>query len=841
MDAKREVERIRKEVESAKGTHIWSDYINALNLISEVVFTRSSGFILEFIQNAEDAGIDTHVSGVFKIQLNKDKVSIQHNGTPFSADDVIAVSGIRSSKKPERGTLGYLGIGFKSVFKVTDCPRIYSGDFRFKFDRTEWAEPAEAPWHVIPIWVQDAGQSSNGTLTTFDIPLREEQLYSELREEISSIRTELFLFLKWLKRIEITDEPSGKKWTLENLGEDDDGISTVRQDSRKQRFKFFRRTLGVPDWVKKDRLTQQYRANVTQREIAIAFALDDEGNLDPSLAGAMYGGVYSFIPLGEASSGAKFPIQADFLVQPGRDAINYEAPWNHWLVGEVAHLCEEAIELFKHNPVWKFQFLPAFDFKKNVGQESYEKLFGPKLVEPVEQFLKSDACVPTYHGGWTSLKNAARLAEDKKARDELVKSGILSTQELATVLGNQDGLVLIDSRVKEGEAYPITAIDRRGLLRNKEFLHSKARGPGTAAWFRSLYCWLADNPVRIITQYNSEYRVGYEEYRAQWYAKDGRTYRERLEAYHDYEFVLAADKQLHRGGSVYIPELGSTDPLFEDLANSLQTTQPILHPSILGDARNREERTKIRNLLTGRAGVQTLDAKRVCQDAVLPRIRTSAPKPTSGDLLRLTNLCIKHVKPEEIPFDTELWVLTKRAGVRPAKEVVFGTAYLTGQDWESSRHYVPGVTFLSPRYLPKDSLLNITGDRRDFFKRGGVKDAPNNGVEDFGIHFTIKELKASGGWVRRVDKRNFGYDLQARKKSGERMRVEVKGQSHDVDVELTGNEAASADKHRNEFYLAVVSGIPNNAALYLLNDPALVGKKDKLLVEVSSWRSHKWP
>jgi hypothetical protein len=32
-------------------------------------------------------------------------------------------------KRPELGTIGYLGIGFKSVFKITDSPHIFSGRF----------------------------------------------------------------------------------------------------------------------------------------------------------------------------------------------------------------------------------------------------------------------------------------------------------------------------------------------------------------------------------------------------------------------------------------------------------------------------------------------------------------------------------------------------------------------------------------------------------------------------------------------------------------------------------------------------------------------------------------
>lgn len=130
------VDKIRKGIEAARGTHIWDDYVNALRLISQVVFTRSTGFILELIQNAEDSGLDLTETGNYEIRVNRQRVKICHNGRPFNENDVKTISGIRSSKKPERGFLGYLGIGFKSVLKITDRPEIYSNGFQFKFDRT---------------------------------------------------------------------------------------------------------------------------------------------------------------------------------------------------------------------------------------------------------------------------------------------------------------------------------------------------------------------------------------------------------------------------------------------------------------------------------------------------------------------------------------------------------------------------------------------------------------------------------------------------------------------------------------------------------------------------------
>src|SRR3990167_4490233 len=94
-NAKEVVDNIRQEIEAARGTYIWDDYVNALRLISQVVFTRSSGFILELIQNAEDSGLEVEEPGNFEIRINQQRVKISHNGRLFNDNDVKAISGIR--------------------------------------------------------------------------------------------------------------------------------------------------------------------------------------------------------------------------------------------------------------------------------------------------------------------------------------------------------------------------------------------------------------------------------------------------------------------------------------------------------------------------------------------------------------------------------------------------------------------------------------------------------------------------------------------------------------------------------------------------------------------------
>src|SRR5260370_20527137 len=150
-DPKSYVEKILSEIKESRGTRLWKDSVNMLNTVSESIFSRSAHFILELLQNAEDAGPSSGVDkGEVEFRISQNEITVVHNGAPFSEANVDAICGVRSTKKPEEGTLGYLGIGFKSVFKVTDCPQIHSGGFHFKFDRSAHLDSANEPCRIMP-------------------------------------------------------------------------------------------------------------------------------------------------------------------------------------------------------------------------------------------------------------------------------------------------------------------------------------------------------------------------------------------------------------------------------------------------------------------------------------------------------------------------------------------------------------------------------------------------------------------------------------------------------------------------------------------------------------------
>jgi len=588
-----------------------------------------------------------------------------------------------------------------------------------------------------------------------------------------------------------------------------------------QRFKIFRRIVDVPECVKQDRLTQEYRANVKQREITIAFALDKDGNLSPHSAGAMYGGVYSFLPLGEARSGAKFPIQADFLVQPGRDAVNYEAPWNRWLLEKVTDLCREAIGYFKEHPIWKYQFMQTFDFTKSPGRESYEKLFGPYLIEPLETFLLEDASIPTADGGWAKPEQVVWLKENTDASQDLITMGLFTQDEIAPALGGRPELILAHPEIAWHRSDLIREVDRWDILNNEDFLREKARQERSADWFRTLYLWLGKHPV-------------YESY----WPKYARREHFRVKGYHDVEFILTADSRLLKGGLVSLLDL-DTSTVIKDLARSWQASKDLLHPEILAGAKEDEERKRLRGFLTGLTGVQIADSKDVCKEVILPLILThSTDRPSSVELVKHTIFC-QRILGWELERGTELWVLTKQGDIRTAKEVYFSSEFKPEQDWERYQRYLPGLSFISTDYLADTASDEGLPAWREFFKTGGVRESPDNGVEDFAVNYAVEKLQSTHKNVTVVEKRRHGWDIEAESESGDKVTFEVKGQSTDRDVELKDNEADAADKYGDSFYLCVVSSIPNNPMMYLVRNPARVGKKDKITIPIAVWKGCK--
>lgn len=109
-----------------------------LQRLSQELYSRDTHFVLELVQNADDNDY-TGLRGdkpTLMFVLFKDCIVVLNNEVGFTERNIRAICDVgKSTKDPQRsGYIGQKGIGFKSVFRVTNTPEIHSQGFHIKFD-----------------------------------------------------------------------------------------------------------------------------------------------------------------------------------------------------------------------------------------------------------------------------------------------------------------------------------------------------------------------------------------------------------------------------------------------------------------------------------------------------------------------------------------------------------------------------------------------------------------------------------------------------------------------------------------------------------------------------------
>ena len=400
----------------------------------EKAFPRYGSFLMEFIQNADDAS-----SRSLRIDLTQNAIRILNDGEVFQESNVRSICKVgRSSKTPENN-IGYLGVGFKSVFLISDCPAIHSGDYRFKFDKHAWDDQSHAPWQIIPLWIDNAQQSFDNSAqftTIFDIPLKAAIPIDKLRDEISpeNLNNRILLFLRNIRVIEIVDTPNKLTRKIEKhkisesaeyetykILEYENG-SLINQDS----WVLFNSICEVPETVRQDYITKDWeRDSIKKREVLIALKLDEDNSLVVEKKGTAHIGVFSFLPLKEIPSGLNFLMQADFLTNPGRGELARECAWNNWLAQEIYELIiHKCIPTLLKNEQWKMNFTEVL-----YPQEGGHELFEYYIKKPLREYLESNDVLIAEDG--STAKFNELIAIDKRIRE------LLSDEDISRLYPNK--------------------------------------------------------------------------------------------------------------------------------------------------------------------------------------------------------------------------------------------------------------------------------------------------------------------------------------------------------------------------------------------------------------------
>lgn len=358
-------------------------YRNLLETVAKDLNSKESHFILELVQNADDNHYAPGVAPALSFRLEPRELVVSNNEIGFTPANVRALcSAGESSKKNKVGYIGEKGIGFKSVFKVTDTPEIHSNGYHFRFDLTD---PEDPLGYVVPHWIDARSDDDEGT-TTVVLPAKAGNGFSA--DLLTDINETLLLFLEKVRllrvhtggvsvRYERADEASVS--TLTVVSERAGGAES-REQSRYLRSKL---SLDMSD------IAEPKREKIERADIVLAFPL----SADSAAAPVEGSPTYAFLPIREF--GFSFYIQADFVLISSREGIHEELPWNRRLRDAIAPAFVAAVEQFKEHPALALSYLRFLPGKGDV----VDPFFAPVVAQTVEA-LKEVACIPVEGGGW---------------------------------------------------------------------------------------------------------------------------------------------------------------------------------------------------------------------------------------------------------------------------------------------------------------------------------------------------------------------------------------------------------------------------------------------------------
>ena len=435
---------------------------DAARLVSNL-YTEKPHFILELMQNADDNAYEEGVTPKLRFIIQENQLVIQNNEKGFQEENVSALCSIgKTTKKDKRlGYIGEMGIGFKSVFMVSNEPAIFSNGYQFKFSYKE-----EDPITIIlPHWIDYVPEFINKKETNIVLLLKEEVKGEELRR-LLKIEPNLLLFLQKIKDVEIENTVEGKVERIER--NDSDGRVEISYPEGKTLWKIIKSPspILVPDYIKEEK-----RREIKETEMSLAFPLNPDctGNASADQK------LFAFLPV--RSYGFKFIIQADFLLTPSREDIHKDKKWNEWLRDNIAPIFVAAIESFKADENLKNTFFNFIPLKEDIR----DTFFLP-VVEHIHQLTAEKECILTESGEWRKPNEV--LTADNKIKE------LISNSDLKNILNLE--FISNDFKAKKDILKVLGVKDFQlshlyQILSNSDFVKKQPD-----EWFAKLYSFLKE-------------------------------------------------------------------------------------------------------------------------------------------------------------------------------------------------------------------------------------------------------------------------------------------------------------------------------------------------------------
>lgn len=349
-------------------------------LAKDLYDDNQTHFVYELLANADDATFDETTNPTYKIYLDTNTLIFRSsaNETGLSEADVEAICDVSRSNKDGKGTTGHKGIGFKSVFSVCDCPRLYSGkDLAIAFDTNKDGQLGL----VTPSFASPRQDEENNT-TAVELCLRGDNCVAAIRAELEgTFRRDaeyILLFARRLRRLHVAI---------------DEEIISDLERCDKERVSL----IG-------NRSYEMWREN----EVVLAFPLDDKDASQEHFAHCV--APVETIPF-------NFSIQAPFEVVASRNSLRHSSAKNLKLRRDIKDAFLKAVE---ERPAI------ASRVNKYLDSSTPSHFFWSELRRDLLDALANIACIPLLGGAMVKPTDCLRFSEATAEGRMLQSLGVAS-------------------------------------------------------------------------------------------------------------------------------------------------------------------------------------------------------------------------------------------------------------------------------------------------------------------------------------------------------------------------------------------------------------------------------
>ena len=382
------------------------DSINSQESTFSEVTGSDHTFVYELLQNANDYPYEKTPVKV-KFVLSEHYLFFFHTGAEFNLRNIVGICSInQGEKKKNTETIGYKGIGFKTVFVNNDYVFLSTGNWHFRFDRaySEAAKYGKCAWSMMPIKtkVSELDEEARGVIESagkeyrVKFALRHKTDAGKNLVQIDKVfaNDEILLFIPNIDRVDIIASKRQplcitkdlNKWIVDSLD--------------------YKIPSDLKEWVKESiknggKIPPKF--NEIDR-IRISFAVPRDGRVIKPLEEAR---VFNYLPT-DLNIGIGALVNADFVPNGSRNGL-HDVSWNDHVMTEVGRkfvawwssllLTENEYDLKS-----VFSLLPPFTITGHYAK-NFENGFDEAIVE--------ESCIPAKVDGEYDLYRLSDVIFDQ--------------------------------------------------------------------------------------------------------------------------------------------------------------------------------------------------------------------------------------------------------------------------------------------------------------------------------------------------------------------------------------------------------------------------------------------